>query len=289
MDQPKLMRRSVVNWKKQSSAISRIPMTKHHGYLTEMKGKKYVFDFETDISAIEIPETLNNPFGSYIPDIARIAAEEFQLFIDSESAGWEKDDPLMQGKMFGVLVVEIYPGKYGYLATNSGSTPADKACLNFTPSVFDVSTDDFFISKGMQVLSEISSRILNSDNPTEIDSLRASRKLKSHALQKQLFENYQFINVLGKWENVVSIFEQSTKRKPPSAAGDCAAPKLLQHAFEIGLKPIALTEFWWGKPSKNMEREHKVFYPACKSKCRPILEYMLDDYTLYDRAKDEQD
>ena len=66
---------------------------------------------------------------------------------------------------------------------------------------------------------------------------------------------------------------------PPSAAGECAAPKLLQYAIEHQLKPIALTEFWWGNSTK--EKTHNVFYPACKNKCRPILEYMLEDTELF--------
>jgi len=76
----------------------------------------------------------------------------------------------------------------------------------------------------------------------------------------------------------------SSHGNPPAAAGECAAPKLLQYAFEHRLKPIALAEFWWGNPSQNKEREHKVFYPACKNKCRPILEYMLNDTALFEHA-----
>jgi len=104
------------------------------------------------------------------------------------------------------------------------------------------------------------------------------------ALQKQLFSHYQFLNILGEEQNIVEVFQNSSHGKPPSAAGECAAPKLLQYAFEQGLKPIALAEFWWGNSPKNKERTHKVFYPACKNKCRPILEYMLNDTQLYQQA-----
>jgi len=63
---------------------------------------------------------------------------------------------------------------------------------------------------------------------------------------------------------------------PPSAAGDCAAPKLLQFAYENSLKPICMGEFWWGKETTAEVRKHGYFYPSCRGKCEPILGHMLD-------------
>jgi tRNA pseudouridine32 synthase/23S rRNA pseudouridine746 synthase len=103
-------------------------------------------------------------------------------------------------------------------------------------------------------------------------------------LQEQLFKNYKILNLFGIEKNVIEIFKDSSHGSPPSAAGECAAPKLLHHAFKHQLKPIALAEFWWGTLSENTERNHKEFYPACKNKCRPILEYMLDNTELFNIA-----
>ena len=63
--------------------------------------------------------------------------------------------------------------------------------------------------------------------------------------------------------------------KPPSGAGECAAPKLLHYAFKNNLKVLAIAEFWWGKNARPLERIHRQHYPACENKCRPILGYML--------------
>lgn len=62
---------------------------------------------------------------------------------------------------------------------------------------------------------------------------------------------------------------------PPSGAGECCAPKLLQYAFSHNLKPIAMAEFWIGAPSKTEVRQEGVFYPPCSGKCVPILRHML--------------
>ncbi|MRT93587.1 pseudouridylate synthase [Ancylomarina sp. 16SWW S1-10-2] len=246
--------------------------------------KRHIFNFKTDISQINIPTKLNNPFGLSISDIASVAAKEFQEFISSESQVWNHDFFIEKGKMFGILVVQKEDNTYSYLGTVSGKLRGNSICDKFVPSVFDESTDDFFINRGMKELTEISFQIKKLNNPSEINVLKEKRKQKSFALQQQLFENYQFLNFSGKEKNVLQIFENSSHGNPPSAAGECAAPKLLQYAFENSLKPIALAEFWWGNSLKNKEREHKVFYPACKNKCRPILEYMFDDSELFNEA-----
>lgn len=231
-----------------------------------------IFNFKTDISGIPIPQELNNPFDLAIPEIAKIAVTEFQDFIDSESKNWDYDFNLQKGKMFGVLVVQKTDQSYVYLATVSGSLSRKTICPKFTPSAFDESIDDYFINRGMLELTDLSNSIMMANSKAEIEKLSEKRKLKSHSIQNQLFENYHFLNRDGKERNILDIFG---KVKPPSAAGECAAPKLVQYAFKQGLKPIALAEFWWGNPKKNKERVHGEFYPACKDKCRPILGYML--------------
>ncbi len=243
-----------------------------------------LFTFNGDLSRMSIPESLNNPFAESIPDIAKLAAHELQDFIALESKYWKYDIHLSEGKMFGVLVIEMPDRSYRYLAASSGKLPGNAMSNKFVPSVFDDSTDDFFINNGMRALTEIGKEIKNSTDPLRIETLRAKRRLKSLALQKRLFENTRFTNISGIQKNVLEIFTDSSQGNPPSAAGECAAPKLLKFAFEKQLRPIALAEFWWGKNPNNQGRSHKLCYPACKNKCRPILEFMLSDDGLYERA-----
>ena len=102
---------------------------------------------------------------------------------------------------------------------------------------------------------------------SEIVVLKELRKQKSSALQQKLFDAYSFLNQFGERKSIGEIFNNN----PPAGAGECAAPKLLHYAFENDLKPIAMAEFWWGKAPNSEIRKHKQFYPACKSKCEPIL------------------
>lgn len=244
--------------------------------------EQFLFNFETDISNIKLPSKLNNPFGIDVPEIAKVAAKEFQAFISSESQQWNYNFRIQKGKMFGVLVVQKKDKSYQYLGTVSGKLPGNVICNQFVPSVFDDSTDDFFINKGMRSLTEIGNQIKKSTDPLKVNSLKEIRRQKSIVIQQWLFEHYHFLNLSGKEANLLEIFKQSNNGMPPSAAGECAAPKLLHYAIKHQLKPIALSEFWWGSSIKHKERKHDIFYPACKDKCRPILEYMLEDTTLFE-------
>jgi len=109
-----------------------------------------------------------------------------------------------------------------------------------------------------------------------INALKQKRKAKSNSLQKQLFEQYTFLNSKGTNKSLLDIFTPTPRKTPPAGAGECAAPKLLQYAFLHQLKPIAMAEFWWGQPPKSEVRRHGHFYPSCRSKCEPILGHMLE-------------
>ncbi len=109
----------------------------------------------------------------------------------------------------------------------------------------------------------------------QIQELKAERKVRSAALQQQLFEQFRMLNYRGEAITLCDIFEQTVHKTPPAGAGECAAPKLLQQAYLHHWKPIAMAEFWWGNSPKNEVRHHGYFYPACKGKCEPILRHML--------------
>jgi tRNA pseudouridine32 synthase / 23S rRNA pseudouridine746 synthase len=116
----------------------------------------------------------------------------------------------------------------------------------------------------------------------EMEALKNERKERSADLQQQLFEQYTFLNKAGETKSLQEIFSQTVFGKPPSAAGECAMPKLLQFAFAHGYHPLAMGEFWWGAPPKSEIRQHKHFYPSCTGKCKPILAHMLEGIPLED-------
>ena len=183
------------------------------------------------------------------------------------------------GKMFGVLVCDgeeaMAKGKR-YLAAFSAQLDGSYHHEGFVPPVYAMTEEPVGHSK-----------------------------TESQRLQKLLFANYRFVNGKGESRNLLEIFANEKpilsaeqwfadkdargkikeERLPPSGAGECCAPKLLQYAFTHGLKPIAMAEFWVGAPSKTEIRHEGVFYAPCSGKCVPILRHMLkglDDWTIDD-------
>ena len=139
----------------------------------------------------------------------------------------------------------------------------------------------------------------------QINAWKRERKMKSDRLQRWLFSQFSLLNACEEHKNLLDIFrdyylrnspartkaanitnvntaERAAKESlaasllPPSGAGECCEPKLLQYAFLHGYKPISMAMFWWGPSPKTEIRQHGNYYPACNGKCKPILEWMLE-------------
>ncbi|MDD7318478.1 MAG: RluA family pseudouridine synthase [Prevotella sp.] len=106
-------------------------------------------------------------------------------------------------------------------------------------------------------------------------ALRRQRREMSDSLQRWLFSQYEMLNARGEVKNIVDIFSDFRGALPPAAAGDCCAPKLLQYAYGNGLHPLCMAEFWWGESPQSEIRHHLAYYPSCRSRCLPILSWMM--------------
>lgn len=176
------------------------------------------------------------------------------------------------GKMFGVLVVEkdgVWQTADGVSFIAAFSAQLDGRCDHegFVPPVYEMKTPPI-----------------------------GTNKEESRRLQRLLFAQYHLLNGKGEQKNLIEIFQneqpilspeewfgkgQGDQRPrdkdplPPSGAGECCAPKLLQYAFLHGLKPLALAEFWVGASPANELRREGHFYAPCSGRCVPILRFMM--------------
>ena len=116
---------------------------------------------------------------------------------------------------------------------------------------------------------------LHIPHSTFLKSLQRKRKQMSDELQRWLFSAYRMLNAKGEERDLIDIFREYTHAMPPAGAGDCCAPKLLQYAYLHHLRPVCMAEFWWGESPASEIRHHLHYYPACRSKCLPILTHML--------------
>ena len=106
----------------------------------------------------------------------------------------------------------------------------------------------------------------------QIGELQQERHDRSIALQQWLFRQFSFLNARGERKNLMELFGDTV---PPSGAGECCAPRLLQAAYKEGLHPLCMAEFWVGDSPRDELRQEGHFYPACNSRCKPILRHML--------------
>ncbi|MGF1778953.1 RluA family pseudouridine synthase [Vibrio nomapromontoriensis] len=95
----------------------------------------------------------------------------------------------------------------------------------------------------------------------------------------------QFLNQSGKSKSYFELFNQPRLQSGKALEADTHSisdvsgqnlPKLLQAAFQRGLTPLALGEFWWGAAPYDQIRQHKNLYPVCQSKCFEVLQHMLE-------------
>ncbi|MBQ9190807.1 MAG: RNA pseudouridine synthase [Bacteroidaceae bacterium] len=126
-----------------------------------------------------------------------------------------------------------------------------------------------------QEIAELEARL--TEHNAAVHELYEERKRRSEALQQWLFGQFDFLNAKGERKNLQEIFGPHLI---PSGAGECCAPKLLQAAYSLGLKPVAMAEFWLGPSKPGRYRQPGAFFPACRSKCHPILGHMLQGLTL---------
>lgn len=227
----------------------------------------------TDIAK---PERFTYPFCYEPHPLCQLAAKEVQAEI-------ARINP-QEGKMFGVLVVEVNEklkvkseksiAGLGFLAAYSGLLEGRNDWEYFVPPVYDAQQPDGYFKTKEREISQLS---------TINYQLDAQRREMSQNLQEWLFHQYWLLNARGETKDLVEIWQAYYDRPklrnkfplPPGGTGDCCAPKLLQYAYQHGLKPVCMAEFWWGESTKTELRQHLNYYPACHGKCKPILSWML--------------
>jgi tRNA pseudouridine32 synthase/23S rRNA pseudouridine746 synthase len=172
-----------------------------------------------------------------------------------------------RGHMFGVLECKDSSGNTVVLKAFSGQYNGEWLADGWVPPILDV--DEFYrLSDPVdREIKQLDRLIAEKKDPELIQR----RKALSQELMKNLHALYTLTNFRGEAKPLTEVFKGGI----PTGAGDCCAPKLLNYAALNGLKPLGLSEFYWGKENRSGTRKHGEFYPACAEKCQPILGFML--------------
>jgi tRNA pseudouridine32 synthase/23S rRNA pseudouridine746 synthase len=178
-----------------------------------------------------------------------------------------------RGQMFGVLECEDADGNTIVLKAFSCQYDGQWLIDGWVPPILDpkafyelIEEPDKEINRRTKAL-----QCLEKSDP-DYQKLFDERKALSQQLMKEIHALYHLTNFRGEPRPLTELFPDIGI---PTGVGECCAPKLLNHAALNGLKPLGLSEFYFGKESKSGERQHGQFYPACAEKCQPILGFML--------------
>ena len=180
---------------------------------------------------------------------------------------------LKEGKMLGVLKVEDEEGKEGYLYAFSGTVGGRATLPGFVPPIYDLTQPDGYFRR----------------REAEISAMPAGpeRAAASAELQAWIFDQYRVSNARGETLSIREVFARRGLI-PPGGTGDCAAPKLLQYAYDHKLTPIAMGEFWYGASPASEVRQQGCFYPSCTGKCGPLLSFMLEGLAVEPNPLDRE-
>ena len=193
----------------------------------------------------------------YVPD-PRVVEEAHRLTEILDSGHFDHS-----GKMFGILITDRGP-LYAFSGLLDGRATVD----GFVPPIFDYSLPDgYFRRRETEIAAQVARR--KAGLPVSEDPAKMSADL-----QDWLFSQYKVLNARGESLSIKEIFALRGL-VPPGGTGDCAGPKLLNHAYVNGMKPLAMGEFWYGDSPMKEVREQGRFYPSCMGKCGPLLSWML--------------
>ena len=179
-----------------------------------------------------------------------------------------------RGKMFGVLECVDSDGATTILRAFSGQYNGCWLAEGWVPPLFNV---DEFLALSQAVEPRIKGLSCKIDDCADHGKKWLALRKERRRLSRQLMADYQALykltNFRGETVDIGEIFLGKTGI--PTGTGDCCAPKLLNYAARQQLRPVGLTEFYWGRENLSKTRQHGSLHGSCEGKCRPILGFML--------------
>ncbi len=176
--------------------------------------------------------------------------------------------------MFGVMeclqpdgtrvVLQAFSGQYNGLWLVDGWMPPLFAVSDFLALTITVE----------QQIKQLGREIaLREPHSCDWLALRKKRRLLSRSLMSDIHALYTLNNFRGEKATLVEAFIGDNGI--PTGTGDCCAPKLLNFAARNKLRPLGISEFFWGRENRSGSRQHGIFTSSCAEKCQPVLGFIL--------------
>ncbi len=178
-----------------------------------------------------------------------------------------------RGKMFGVLQCLNLNNEQVWLYGFSGQYNGRWLVPGWAPPLFDVERFKQMHDPVERKIKELGRQIEQQRDADRRKPLQAARTQLSRQLMQQIHGLYTLNNFNGQSATLDKVL--GTTANKPTGIGDCCGPKLLNRAALLGLVPVSLAEFYFGRENLSNSRKHRHFYPPCADKCTPLLGYLL--------------
>jgi len=186
-----------------------------------------------------------------------------------------------RGHMFGVLECRDDRGRSVVLRAFSSLPGGVRDVDGWVPQILSRDSFDKVVLPGLAEIKELTSQLDrlkgSSAESNSTSALRQRRTSLSQQLWRRMQTLYRFHNFRGESRCLRDAFAKhpSGAGNITSGVGECCAPKLLNYAARSGLTPLGIAEFYWGGTTRSGNRQPGGFYPACESRCQPLLGFML--------------
>lgn len=188
---------------------------------------------------------------------------------------FERLFPGGQGNMFGVLECEDGDGRAVVLRAFSSLKRGIRDVDGWVPPILPAETYYGTIVPTRRKIEALTEELARARSSSARRDLAEQRTRISRALLAEMQRLYRFHNFRGDVRSLEDAWWPGTDRPRanlPGGIGECCAPKLLDRAAVLGLRPRGIAEFYWGDSDT---RRPGTFYPSCDARCRPILGFLL--------------
>lgn len=187
---------------------------------------------------------------------------------------FERLFPGERGHMFGVLECRDGEGETVLLRAFSSLHGGARFIEGWVPPILSSETYRDCVLPGQAAIKDLSRQMLALDRTSgRYKDLFDQRRSISRTLMEEIQSLYFFHNFRGERRGLRDAY--ALPGSIPGGVGECCAPKLLNHAARLGLRPVGIAEFYWGVATPSGGRQSGEFYPCCETRCRPILGFLL--------------
>jgi hypothetical protein len=195
--------------------------------------------------------------------------------------------------MLGVLLAVDSAGKTHTLKAFSGQLNNQWVVHGWAPPLWTLrhDTEDGIYAEAMQRITDLGQQahdaqaVLDATPRTpdtrttvaDAEQRRVHARRAQRAASAELLARIRSSMVVRNFRGQTASLQEASLLgdASPGGTGDCCAPKLLNAAYAAHLRPVSITEVWFGSPPPSGGRVEGETYAACAERCQPLLGYML--------------